>query len=134
MLKREVIRVLSLMLLGVVLGTLLGIPPGPERFLLTPLYVVGFFYAGRSFLSLLGRLLGTYAQYQMMSLLFRSLPAAVLSTVLLAVGLAAMCTFGWVLGLVRCATALISAARLDRSLRDAAASWKRQQQRAGKHR
>lgn len=123
MLKRELIRILALMLLGLVLGTLLGVPPGLERLLGAPLYVVGIFYAGRTFLSLLGRLLGTYAQYQMMSLMFRSLPAALLCLVLLALGLALVCTVGWFLGLIRCAAALISAAQLDRSLRDSLEEW-----------
>ncbi len=123
MLKRELIRIMALLLLGLVLGTLLGVPSGLERFLGAPLYVVGIFYAGRTFLSLLGRLLGIYAQYQMMSLMFRSLPAALLCLVLLALGLALVCTVGWFLGLFRCAAALISAAQLDRSLRDSPDEW-----------
>ncbi|MBM6939374.1 hypothetical protein H7U37_12710 [Pseudoflavonifractor phocaeensis] len=123
MLKRELIRILALMLLGLVLGTLLGVPPGLERFLGAPLYVVGIFYAGRTFLGLLGRLLSTYAHYQMMSLMFHSLSAALLCLVLLALGLAAVCTIGWLFGLVRCAAALISAAQLDRSLRESPEEW-----------
>lgn len=123
MLKRELIRILALMLLGVLLGTLLDVPFGPERFLAAPLYVLGLFYAGRSFLSLLGRLLSTYAQYQMMSLMFRSLSAALLCLVLLVVGLAVVCTIGWLIGLVRCVAAVISAAQLDRSLRASPEEW-----------
>ena len=46
-----------------------------------------------------------------------------LCLVLLALGLALVCTVGWFLGLFRCAAALISAAQLDRSLRDSPDEW-----------
>lgn len=123
MLKREVIRILALMLLGIVLGTLLGVPLGVERLLIVPLYVVGIFYAGRTFLGMLGRLLSTYGRYQMTSLMFRSLSAALLCLVLLVLGLALVCTVGWFIGLIRCVAALVSAAQLDRSLRDSSEEW-----------
>ena len=123
MLRRELIRILALGLLGMGTGALLGLPPGLKLFAAARLYATGIFYAGRSFLLLLGRFLGTCARYQMMSVMFRSLPAAVLSLAVLLVGMVVILAGGWLVGLLRCAGALISAAQLDRSIRDPGSDW-----------
>ena len=52
-----------------------------------------------------------------------ALSAALLCLVLLVVGLAVVCTIGWLIGLVRCVAAVISAAQLDRSLRASPEEW-----------
>ena len=81
--------------------------------IIAPFYVIGMFYAGKILLKILGVVAKTYFSAQFMSLLINPLWGTVICIVLLCLGLAAIFSFGWLIGIVRCICCLVTAYQLD---------------------
>lgn len=117
MLKREFIRIGILGGIGILIMMFImfGSESGVNWLsLITPLYVIGMFYAGKILLKILGVVAKTYFSCQFMSLLINPLWGTVICVVLLCIGLAAIFSFGWLIGIGRCIYCLITAHQLDR--------------------
>ena len=116
MLKREFTRIGILGAIGFVL--MLVVMFNSEEgvawsSVITPFYVIGMFYAGKILLKVLGIVAKTYFSAQFMSLLINPLWGTVICIVLLCLGLAAIFSFGWLIGIVRCICCLVTAYQLD---------------------
>ncbi len=81
--------------------------------LIIPFYFIGMFYAGKILLKILGVVSKTYFSCQFMSLLINPLWGTIICIVLLCIGLAAIFSFGWVIGIGRCIYCLFTAYQLD---------------------
>lgn len=117
MIKREVIRIIVLALLGL-LFALLYINSKNEvtyySVLLLPVYFIGMFYAGKILLKLMGIVAKTYFSCQFVSLLINPLWGSILCIILLCLGLLAILSFGWLIGWGRCIYCMITAYQLNR--------------------
>lgn len=117
MLKREFIRIGILGGIGlfIMLFIMFGNEDGVNwSSLIIPLYVIGMFYAGKILLKILGVVARTYFSCQFMSLLINPLWGTVICLVILCIGLAAIFSFGWLMGIGRCIYCLIMAYQIDR--------------------
>lgn len=117
MLKREFIRIGILGGIGlfIMLFIMFGNEDGVNwSSLIIPLYVIGMFYAGKILLKILGVVARTYFSCQFMSLLINPLWGTVICLVILCIGLAAIFSFGWLIGIGRCIYCLIMAYQIDR--------------------
>ncbi len=81
--------------------------------LIVPFYIIGMFYAGKILLKILGVVAKTYFSCQFMSLLVNPLWGTVICLVLLCIGLAAIFSFGWLIGIGKCIYCLVVAYQLD---------------------
>lgn len=115
MLKRELIRISLLCTVGllVMLFILLSEGYAIKWPLLIPLYVLGTFYASKILLKILGKMARTFFSCQIMSFLINPLWGSIICMTLLAIGLAAIFSFGWLIGICRCIYSLIVAYRID---------------------
>lgn len=116
MLKRECTRIGILGTIGFVL--MLVVMFSSEEganwsSIITPFYVIGMFYAGKILLKILGVVVKTYFSAQFMSLLINPLLGTVICIVLLCLGIAAIFSVGWLIGIVRCICCLVTAYQLD---------------------
>lgn len=75
--------------------------------LIIPFYVIGMFYAGKILLKFLGVVFKTYFLGQFVSLLINPLWGTVICVVLLCIGLAAVFSFAWLIGIGRCIYCLV---------------------------
>lgn len=120
MLKREIIRIIVVMILGLCVS-FFWIKGENEAIyyltLLMPVYFVGMFYAGKLLLKLLGMVTKAYFSWQFMSLLINPLWGTVICVVLLCLGVFAILSFGWLIGLGKCIYCLITAYQLDQQCR-----------------
>ena len=121
MLKREFTRIGILGVIGlmIMLFVMFGNEDGVNwSSLIIPFYVIGMFYAGKILLKILGVVAKTYFSCQFMSLLINPLWGTVICLVLLAIGLAVIFSFGWLIGIGRCIYCLVTAYQLDRQCLD----------------
>lgn len=121
MLKREFTRIGILGAIGlmIMLFVMFGNEDGVNwSSLIIPFYVIGMFYAGKILLKILGVVAKTYFSCQFMSLLINPLWGTVICLVLLAIGLAVIFSFGWLIGIGRCIYCLVTAYQLDRQCLD----------------
>ena len=121
MLKREFTRIGILGGIGLLIMTfvMFGNEDGVNwSSLIIPFYVIGMFYAGKILLKGLGVVTKTYFSCQFMSLLINPLWGTVICLVLLAIGLAVIFSFGWLIGIGRCIYCLVIAYQLDRQCLD----------------
>lgn len=117
MLKRELTRIAILGGIGflIMLFVMFSGENGVNwSSLIVPFYVVGMFYAGKILLKILGVVVKTYFSCQFMSLLTNPLWGTVICLVLLCIGLAAIFSFGWLIGIGRCIYCLITSYHLDK--------------------
>lgn len=117
MLKREFVRIGILGGIGllIMIFIMLGDEGGVNwSSLIIPFYVIGMFYAGKILLKILGVVGKTYFSCQFMSLLINPLWGTVICVVLLCIGLAAIFSFGWMIGIGRCIYCLVTACQLDK--------------------
>ncbi len=117
MVKRELIRIGTMALIGLVVSLVIGRNEDLSNYqmmLLIPVYFIGMFYAGKTLLKLLGVVAKVYFSCQFMSLLVNPLWGTLLCIVLLCLGLAFIFSFGWLLGLGKCIYCLITAYQLDK--------------------
>lgn len=117
MLKRECICIGVLGVIGLVI--MISVMFGNENEVnwssfIIPFYVIGMFYAGKILLKVLGVVAKTYFSCQFMSLLINPLWGTMICIVILCIGIAAIFSFGWVIGIVRCIYCLIIAYQLDK--------------------
>lgn len=117
MLKREFVRIGILGGIGLLI--MLFIIFGNEDVvnwssLIIPFYVIGMFYAGKILLKILGVVARTYFSCQFVSLLINPLWGTIICVVLLCIGLAAIFSFGWMIGIGRCIYCLVTAYQLDK--------------------
>ena len=117
MLKREFIRIG--VLAGIGLLIMIYVMFGYEEFanwylMIIPFYLIGMFYASKILLKILCVVGKTYFSYQFMSLLINPLWGTVICVLLLCVGLAAVFSFGWLIGICRCIYCLVTAYQLDK--------------------
>lgn len=117
MLKRELIRIGILGGIGllIMIFVMFGNENGVNwTSLIIPIYIIGMFYAGKILLKILGVVVKTYFSCQFMSLLINPLWGTVICVVLLCIGVVAIFSFGWLIGIGRCIYCLVSAHQLDR--------------------
>ena len=117
MLKRELIRIGILGGIGllIMIFVMFGNESGVNwASLIIPIYIIGMFYAGKILLKILGVVVKTYFSCQFMSLLINPLWGTVICVVLLCIGVVAIFSFGWLIGIGRCIYCLVSAHQLDR--------------------
>lgn len=117
MLKREFVRIGILGGIGLLI--MLFIIFGNEDVvnwssLIIPFYVIGMFYAGKILLKILGVVARTYFSCQFVSLLINPLWGTIICVALLCIGLAAIFSFGWMIGIGRCIYCLVTAYQLDK--------------------
>lgn len=113
MLKRELTRISLLALAGLILDILFL--DGSARWI-TPVYVVGLVYAGRTLLGMTAALFRSWGHWQVIALYSRSVLGSIAALIILAAGLAFTVTIGWLFGVVRCIGALYTAIQLDRQV------------------
>lgn len=117
MLKRELIHIGILGGIGllIMIFVMFGNENGVNwASLIIPLYIIGMFYAGKILLKILGVVAKTYFSCQFMSLLINPLWGTVICVVLLCIGVVAIFSVGWLIGIGRCIYCLVSAHQLDR--------------------
>lgn len=120
MLKREIIRIIVAMIVGLCVSLFWINGENEATYYMTlfmPVYFVGMFYAGKLLLKLLGMVAKTYFSWQFMSLLINPLWGTVICVVLLCLGVFAIFSFGWLIGLGKCIYCLITAYQLDQQCR-----------------
>lgn len=121
MLKREFTRIGIVGGIGLLIMTfvMFGNEDGVNwSSLIIPFYVIGMFYAGKILLKILGVIARTFFSCQFMSLLINPLWGTLICVVLLCIGLAAIFSFGWMIGIGRCFYCLVSAYQLDKQCLD----------------
>lgn len=116
MVKREIIRISIVAVMGFFISLLLMKKENEASYyamILLPLYFIGMFYAGKTLLKLLGVVAKTYFSCQFMSLLTNPLWGTVICVILLSVGIVAIFSIGWLIGLGKCIYCLVTAYQLD---------------------
>lgn len=117
MVKREIIRISVIAIMGFVVALLmLGESDLFKWYVLffMPIYFIGTFYAGKTLIKLLGMVVKTYFSYQFMSLLTNPLWGTIICILLLVLGIAVIFVIGWLIGLGKCIYCLITAYQLDK--------------------
>lgn len=120
MVKREIIRISIIAAIGFVVSLFMyneGNLTGFYAFLFMPLYFIGMFFAGKTLLKLLGMVAKTYFSCQFMSLLINPLWGTIICILLLFIGVTAIFSIGWLIGLGKCIYCLITAYQLDKQCR-----------------
>lgn len=117
MVKREIIRIVVAAILGLSMSFFLINNDNKDTYyllLFMPVYFVGMFYAGKLLWNLLCWVIKTFFTCQFMSLLINPLWGTLLSLILLCLGLLAILSFAWVIGLGKCMYCIISAVKIDK--------------------
>lgn len=117
MVKREMIRIGTMSLIGFLVSLFMIRNKGSTNnglMILIPVFFIGMFYAGKTLLKLLGMIAKVYFSCQFMSLLVNPLWGSIICILLLCLGLFAIFSFGWLLGLGKCIYCLITAYQLDK--------------------
>ena len=120
MVKREVIRIIIIAVIGFVVSLCMyteGNTVEYSAMLFVPIYFIGMFYAGKTLLKLLGMVAKTYFSCQFMSLLINPLWGTIICILLLILGVTAIFSIGWLIGLGKCIYCLITAYQLDKQCR-----------------
>lgn len=121
MLKRELLRLAFISVLGFVSSIIFWITTGEIEWVmlvLLPLYFIGMFFAGKQMINILLLILKTYFSFQFVSIISKSLLGSVLCVLLLALGLGVTLSVGWLFGLGKCIYSLVTAHQLDRQLEE----------------
>lgn len=120
MVKREIIRISIIAVIGFVVSLFMHVAGNSTEYytmLFMPIYFIGMFYAGKILLRLLGMVVKTYFSCQFMSLLINPLWGTIICILMLVLGLMAIFSIGWLIGLGRCIYCLITAYQLDKQCR-----------------
>lgn len=118
MLQRELIRSVFAVSVGVLVGFLLYMRNDMSGRILiaAPVYGLGLFYAGKIWLSLIGKVISTYLRAQFMSFMTHPILGTILCLLLLTLGLGIVLSFGWIIGIGKWILALVTAYQEDKSI------------------
>ena len=118
MIKREITRIVFMICVGLIIAVAIILRNGKstdlEIIFLLPLYIIGLFYGGTLLIKAIGFIFKTYCSCQFVSLLSNPMWGTIVSIVLLVLGVIAVLSFGWVIGIFRCIYCLITAYQFDR--------------------
>lgn len=121
MLKRELLRVVLLGIVGVFVALYLYYTKEytVSNLYIVPLYVIGMVYAGKYLVKMILSWSRTYLSSQMTSLVVNPLWGSIICIIVFLVGLYLIIHYGWILGIVRCLYQLGSAFMMDMDIRNA---------------
>lgn len=121
MLKRELLRVVLLGIVGVFVALYLYYTKEytVSNLYIVPLYVIGMVYAGKYLVKMILSWSRTYLSSQMTSLVVNPLWGSIICIIVFLVGLYLIIHYGWILGIVRCLYQLGSAFMMDLDIRNA---------------
>lgn len=121
MLKRELLRVVLLGIVGVFVALYLYYTKAytVSNLYIIPLYVIGMVYAGKYLVKMILSWSRTYLSSQMTSLVVNPLWGSIICIIVFLVGLYLIIHYGWILGIVRCLYQLGSAFMTDLDIRNA---------------
>lgn len=120
MLKREIIRVVFLGIIGVFLSLYLYYTENTaiSNLYIVPLYVIGMVYAGKYLIKLILYWSRTYLSSQMTSLIVNPLWGTLICIIVFLIGLYLIIRYGWILGILRCLYQLYTAFMMDWEIRN----------------
>lgn len=118
MFMRELSRIAILTMVGLAVGVYMMVRGDVSVgiMLISPVYLIGMFYAGKTLLSMITAVAKTYFQCQIMSLFTNPLWGSIICMALFLLGMAFVLSIGWVVGIGKCIYSLYVARQLDNQM------------------